>query len=302
MLRGILRVALAVSLLRGKRARKRSAPAGERVGTASLDQTLPIQTGKWTGDLGAMAKRREIRALVVYGKMFYFVDRGTQRGASYEALRLFERYVNERLHTGKVPVSIVYFPVRRDQIIPMLRDGRGDLAAADLTITPERRQLVDFSTPILSGVSEIVVTGPSSPPIRTVDDLSGKEVYVRRSSSYFEHLQRLNAKFGEAAKPPVRLRLAPEDLQDDDLLELLNAGLVQCVIADDDIADFWAKIFRNVHPHPDVAVARREGTGWMFRKNSPELKGAVDGFLGNTRPVRSSTTRSWTNTSRARSG
>jgi membrane-bound lytic murein transglycosylase MltF len=279
MFRGALRIVLGVIFLaasaRGNaQHRPESAPA-----TSSLDQTLPIQTGKWTGDLGAMAKRREIRALVVYGKMFYFVDLGTQRGATYEALHLFERYVNERLHTGTVPVSIVYFPVRRDQIIPMLRDGRGDLAAADLTITPERRELVDFSSPILSGVSEIAVTGPASPTIRTVDDLSGKEVYARKSSAYYESLQRLNEKLAESGKPPVRVRAAPEDLQDEDLLEMLNAGLVQCVIADDDIADFWAKIFRNIHPHPDVAVARREATGWMFRKNSPELKGAADGFL-----------------------
>jgi membrane-bound lytic murein transglycosylase MltF len=248
-------------------------------GSASLDQTLPIQTGKWTGDLGAMAKRREIRALVVYSKMFYFVDRGTQRGATYEALRLFERYVNERLHTGDVPLRVVYFPVRRDQVIPMLRDGRGDLAAADLTITPERRELVDFSSPILSGVSEIVVTGPASPAIAAVDDLSGQEVYVRRSSSYFESLERLNAKLAAAGKPPVRIRAAPEDLLDEDLLEMLNAGLVRCVVADDDIAEFWAKVYRDIHPHPGVAVARREQTGWTFRKDSPELKDAVDGFL-----------------------
>ena len=273
-------IALTVAgLVKATFARGEPSPQSQ-AGSASLDQTLPIQTGKWTGDLGAMAKRREIRALVVYSKMFYFVDLGTQRGATYEALHLFEQYVNERLHTGKVPVSIVYFPVRRDQIIPMLRDGRGDLAAADLTITPERRELVDFSSPILSGVSEIVVTGPASPKIQTVDDLSGKEVYVRKSSAYYESLQRLNAKLAEAGKPPVRVRAAPEDLQDEDLLEMLNAGLVQCVIADDDIADFWAKIFRNVHPHPDLAVAHREGVGWMFRKNSPELKGAADGFLG----------------------
>ena len=258
-------------------------PAGEK-GTASLDQTLPLRTGKWTGDLGGMAKRRVIRALVVYSRMFYFIDRGTQRGASYDALNLFEKYVNERLGTRKVPVSVLFYPVRRDQIIPMLLSGEGDLAAADLTITPERLAAVDFSTPIFSHIDEIPITGPHSPPIASVDDLSGREVFVRRSSSYYENLERLNARFAKDGRAPVRLRVAPEDLQDEDLLEMLNAGLVQCVVADDDIADFWVKVFPDIHPHPGAAVARKAETGWMFRKDSPELKGAVDGFIAKYPP------------------
>jgi len=251
---------------------------------ASLDETLPIPMAPWKGDLGGMAKRRVIRALVVYSKMLYFVDRGTQRGASYEALKLFERYVNETRRTGDVPIRIVFYPVRREQIIPMLRDGRGDLAAADLTVTPERRALVDFSSPVLSGIAEIAVTGPSSPPLATVDDLSGKEAFVRKSSAYWENLERLNERFARAGRPPVRLRPAPEDLEDGDLLEMLNAGLVSIVVCDDDIARFWARYFPDLRPHRDVALARGEDVAWMFRRNSPELKGTVDACLAKYPP------------------
>ncbi len=134
--------------------------------TANLDRAIPIQTEKWTGDLGGMAKRRVIRVLVVYSKMFYFVDRGQQRGVTYDAMQIFEKYVNQRLRTGTLPVRIVFYPVDPDQIIPMLRDGRGDIAAANLTMTPDRERLVDFSSAILSGINQIVVTGPSSRPIQ----------------------------------------------------------------------------------------------------------------------------------------
>lgn len=246
---------------------------------ASLDETLPIPSAPWKGDLDGMAKRREIRALVVYSKMLYFIDRGTQRGASYEALKLFEKYVNETHRTGDVPIRVVFYPVRREQIIPMLRDGRGDLAAADLTVTPDRRALVDFSSPILSGIDEIAVTGPSSPPLATVDDLSGKEVFVRRSSGYWENLEKLNERFAKTGRAPVRLRAAPEDLEDEDLLEMLNAGLVSIVVCDDDIARFWARYFPDIRPHPDVVVARGEDVAWMFRKGSPGLKRTIDECL-----------------------
>jgi membrane-bound lytic murein transglycosylase MltF len=138
---------------------------------------------------------------------------------------------------------------------------------------------VDFSSPILSGVAEIAVTGPSSPRLASVDDLSGKEVFVRRSSTYYENLRLLNERFARSGKAAVRLRVAPEDLADEDLLEMLNAGLVSVVVCNVNIASFWAKILPRIHPQREVAVARGENVVWMFRKDSPELKRAVDGCL-----------------------
>ncbi len=82
----------------------------------------------------------------------------------------------------------------RDKIIPAPVEGLGDIAAANLTITPERSKQVDFSKPIYDNVSEVVVTGPSSPKIASLEDLSGKEVFVRKSSSYYEHLEQLNVR------------------------------------------------------------------------------------------------------------
>ena len=260
-----------------------SAPA-----PASLDQTLPIQTGKWTGDLGGMAKRREIRALVVSSKMFYFVDRGTQRGATYDALRLFEKYLNERLRTGKVPVSIVYFPVRRDQIIPMLLDGRGDIAAADLTVTPERRGTgrLHLADPFRRQRGR--GTGPASPTIRPrrplrKGGLRSQVVELLREPGAPQHEVRGD---GQAAG---RLREAPEDLQDEDLLEMLNAGLVRASSSTDDIADFWKKIFPDIHTHPDVAVAHRGEIALDVPQGQPaSSRPRVDGFAArNTRRARS---------------
>ena len=106
-------------------------------------------------------------------------------------------------------------------------EGRGDIAVGALLVTPERQKLVDFSDPVVAGVKEIVVTGPQSPALNTLDDLSGKEVFARKSSSHWEHLQTLNAKFESEHKPLIKLRAAPEDLEDEDILEMLNSGLIQ---------------------------------------------------------------------------
>jgi membrane-bound lytic murein transglycosylase MltF len=234
---------------------------------------------KWTGDLDGMIKRRYIRALVPYSKSFYFIDRGTQRGLAYEALRLFEDDLNKALKKKNVRVHVAFLPVSRDKIIPYLREGKGDIAIGNLTITPQRLKKVDFSKPTNRNISEIVATGPASKPLAGKDDLSGREVYVRKSSSFYESLELLNANFARQKKPPVKIRLAPESLEVEDLLEMVNAGLVKATIVDSHIADFWKQVFPKIVLNSGAAIRTGGETGWMFRKDSPKLKAAVNKFL-----------------------
>jgi len=244
---------------------------------------LQLVKAPWKGDLDGMIKRRMIRALVVYSKTFYFVDRGSQHGASYDMLRAFEHELNKKLKTRHLAVHVVFVPVRRDQLLPALRDGRGDIAVASLTITPERQKLVDFSVPEESDVSELVITGPVVPEIHSTDDLAGKEVFVRKSSSYYESLTRLNQKLRKAGKPEVMIRLAPEQLEDEDLLEMVNAGIVPIIVVDSYEAKFWVQIFKNIRVHEDIAVNSGRDIAWAFRKDSPKLKGTVDDFVEHHR-------------------
>lgn len=238
---------------------------------------------KWRGDLDGMIERRMIRALVVYSKTFYFIDRGAPHGTSYDTLTAFEAFLNAKLKRRHLRVHVVFIPVSRDQLLPALLEGRGDIAAANLTITPARKRLVDFSDPFWTGISELLVTGPSSPPIRGIEDLSGRKILVRGSSSYFEHLAALNVRLEKEGKPRVQVELAPEHLEDEDLLEMVNAGLIPYVIVDSHKAMFWAKIFKNIRVHEDIAVNRGGEIAWAFRHRSPELKAAVDQFVKRAR-------------------
>jgi hypothetical protein len=86
-------------------------------------------------------------------------------------------------------------PVARDELLPALLAGKGDIAASNLTVTEERRHLVDFTSPVYRNVSEVVVSGPESPAVSSVDELAGQVVFVRKSSSYYESLMALNQRF-----------------------------------------------------------------------------------------------------------
>jgi membrane-bound lytic murein transglycosylase MltF len=234
---------------------------------------------KWTGDLDGMIKRRVIRVLAPYSKTFYFVDRGVQRGLVYEVSQILERDLNKRLKTGNVKVHVAVIPLARDEFVAALRDGRGDVAMGNLTITPERQKLVDFSDPTTKNVSEIVVTGPGGPAVAKVEDLAGHEVYIRRSSSFHESLEKLNGDLKKAGKAPVKIRLAPENLETEDILEMVSAGLVKVTIADNYIAEFWKKIFPKLVLHPEAAVRTGGAVGWMIRKDNPQLKAELNAGL-----------------------
>jgi len=242
-----------------------------------------VAGGAWTGDFDGMRQRRLVRMLVVYSKTFYFIDKGTQRGATYELGTLLEKTLNAAHKDRARPIRVIFIPTSRDELLTGLAAGRGDIAAANLTITPERRELVDFSTPLAGDVSEILVTAPGAAVPASAEALSGQSVHVRRSSSYYSSLVALNARLKAIGKPPVRIVPADENLEDEDILEMVNAALIPATVVDSHIANFWKQIFENIRLHPDVRLREGGEIGWAIRKNSPQLKQVVDAFIAKNR-------------------
>jgi membrane-bound lytic murein transglycosylase MltF len=236
-------------------------------------------TKPWTGDLSGMAERRMVRVLTTYSKTQYFIDRGTPRGTAYDQGKLLEETLNKTFASGHLKLNVQFVPLSRNELLPALLEGKGDIVMADLTVTPERSKTVDFVDPWIAGVDEIVVTSPKGPAIASVDDLSGKDVFVRESSSYYQSLVKLNERFTSEGKAPVTLTPAPEELEDEDLLEMANAGLVDILVVDNHKAWFWQRVWPGLTLHPDVRLRTGGEIAWAIRKDSPELKGALNKFL-----------------------
>jgi membrane-bound lytic murein transglycosylase MltF len=177
-----------------------------------------------------------------------------------------------------VQIHVVFIPVRRDRIFQALADGKGDIAAAGLTVTPERDTRVNFAPPFAANVREIVVTSATEPPVATAEDLSGRSVYVRKSTSYYQSLTELNQRLAAQGKAPVHIVTMPEALETEDLLEMANADLIPITIADDYLAGFWAKVFDDIRLQP-AAVKTGAQIAWAVRKDAPQLQQAVDEFV-----------------------
>lgn len=245
-----------------------------RLGLALTEINTP-----WTGDLDGMVERRMIRVLTTYSKTQYFVDRGTPRGTAYDQGRLLEAALNTKLGTGHLKVLVQFVPMSRDELIPALLAGRGDLIMADMTVTAERLALVDFTEAWIGGVDEIVVTSPTAAPVSTVNDLSGRSVFVRPSSSYYQSLVALNARLERDGKVPVTLTPAPEELEDEDLLEMASAGLVEALVVDNHKAWFWQRVWPQLKLYPAAAVRTGGQIAWAVRKDGARLKAALNEFL-----------------------
>jgi membrane-bound lytic murein transglycosylase MltF len=251
---------------------------------APSDSAIATMLAPWKGDLDGMVERRYIRMLVTFSKTNYFTDGPKQYGATYDAGKHFEEFLNKWLRTKNIRVHIAFIPVSRDRLFPALAEGKGDIAAANLTITPERMKSADFAKPVLENVRELVVTTPDQPDLSTPEDLSGREVHVRRSSSYYDSLVALNAKLHAAGKPPVKIVPAPEPLEDEDLIEMVNAGLIPATIVDNHIAELWSQIFTNVKVHTNPAIRTGGQIAWALRRGTPQLAEAVNAFVAANPP------------------
>ena len=269
-----------------------SAPAPKSTGEAEaplppseLDTQLPSAVRDtimkpFAGDLDEMVTRRLVRIGVTFNRTFYFVDQGVQRGVVYDYGQLVEERLNTHFKTRiNNKVHVVFIPLPREMLLSALVDGRVDLVAAQVTVRPDLEKYVDFTNPTRTNVSQILVTGPGAPAIASVDELSGKEVFAREKSTYVQSLASLNEKFKAQGKPPVEIQAAPANLEDDDLLEMVNAGLIPAIVVDDYLANFWKKVFPNLTVHEDVAVRSGGSLAIAIRKSSPQLAEALNTFM-----------------------
>jgi membrane-bound lytic murein transglycosylase MltF len=250
---------------------------------ASADKTspqgLPLNFERHTGDLDQMVKAQDIRALVLYSHASFFYVNGRPEGIYYEALRDFEQFVNQKLHTGRQYVQVEFIPVRIDQLEPYLTEGIGDLIAYPVTVTPERERQVAFSAPIQTGVKQILVTGKGFGPLSSLQDLGGKKVVVNSLTTYYANLEKVNELVQKQGKPAILIQSAGKNLMDEDLMEMVNAGIVPATVTITERAKLWASVFPNITPQPNIVIADEGNLAWAMRKNNPKLKELVDEWV-----------------------
>jgi membrane-bound lytic murein transglycosylase MltF len=255
----------------------------KKAAAGDAQRQLQLANKPWTGDFDAMLTRHLIRVYMPYSRSLYFVDKGRERGIGAELVRDFERWLNRKYarELGKRPLTVYFVAATRDRLIPDLRDGLDDVALANLRVTEERLKQIDFVAPDEKSVNvEILVTGPALPQIASFDDRAGKTVHGHQTSSYFESLAALNEWFRKGGKAPLKLVLVPDVLEDEDMLEMMNADLLQAMIVDDWKAKMQAPVLPKLAVREDIVLRPATPEGWAIRKHRPKLAAVSEAFCG----------------------
>ena len=239
----------------------------------------------WTGDLDGMIARRVIRVLTVYSKTFYFMDKGVQRGTTYDIFQLFETDLNKKLAKSKTLKQKAY-------------QGAGGVHSGPSRATCcrrwsparviSRRPTSPFPKSAkgwLTFPRRCIATSASwwcpDPPRRRCPAWTiwrGRRSSFARPPVITTSLVALNRRFAAEKKPAVIIKEVPETLEDEDLIEMVNAGLIPLIVVDKHKADFWKRIFPKITVHDGVAVRSGGDIAWAIRKGSPQLKAALDDF------------------------
>jgi membrane-bound lytic murein transglycosylase MltF len=259
-------------------------PAAPASAPATKMRALPTEARVWKGDFDGMLERRHIRVLVPASRTLFYNDKGRERGLTAETARAFEQYLNKKYaaQLGKRPITLYLVPTTRDELLEDVARGVGDIAAGNLTVTDARKQLVDFvAPPDAKPNREIVLGGAKSEPVATAEALSGKTVHVRWTSSYHDSLVALNQRLARDGKPAVKLVAVPDELEDEDMMEMLNVGLLDYIVVDEWKARMWAPVLPKMQLN-EGAVLREGGlVGWAVRKDSPKLAAELNEFYAN---------------------
>ncbi|MEJ2167827.1 MAG: transporter substrate-binding domain-containing protein, partial [Desulfobacterales bacterium] len=208
-------------------------------------------------DLPGLLKRAYIRVLITMNRTNFFLADGKVKGFEYALLKEYEKHLNQGSGPGKLKTTLEFIPVTRDRLLPGVVEGFGDIAAAGLTITEERRKMVAFTEPYLTGINEILVTYKKTKAPENLDELSGKRIFVRKSSSYYESLNALNRRLQKKNFSPVKIVMLDESLETEDILELVNTGALQRTVSDSHIAEIWSEVLDDIMVHENIKF--REG-------------------------------------------
>jgi membrane-bound lytic murein transglycosylase MltF len=235
----------------------------------------PISKSHSLGDFDKIVESGNLRVLVSADLGFYYIEKGRPKGIIAEQLAHFEAYLQKSNPLLKIHI----IPIERSDLFGALEAGYGDLAVANLTITPQRQQQVQFSTPFLKNVSELFITDADEEPIDEISDVSGQEVWVRASSSYFESIQRINNELSSMGLQPMEVRFIEETIQDYELMEMVNQDYIDLTVLDSHKAELWLKVMDNLKAHEELPLRTEGEIAWAMRQESPKLESTVNAYL-----------------------
>lgn len=223
-------------------------------------------------DLEEIKEKGVLKALVDNSSTSYFIYKGQPMGFEYDLLKKFCEHIE---------VNLAVIPIKNlDLIIDNLTNCEGDLIASNLTVTRERKNKVSFSDPIITSRQVLVQRQLNKEDIQKgkilIDDpadLIGKEVHVRKSSSFYKRLKNLSDEIGG----DITIKKVSGELTVEQMIESVSKGDIDYTVADEHVARINKSYYRNLNTEVPISLGQR--MAWAVRKESPNLILAINEWL-----------------------
>jgi len=235
-------------------------------------------------DLDKISDRGKLIALTDYNSTNYFIYKGEPMGFHYELLKKFARHMELDLE--------IILVKDYDNIYDKLNTGKGDILASNFTVTNERLKLYDFSEPILHTKQVLVQRKPENwrimkgheienKMIRNTIELTGKKIYVRKKTSFYERLVNLEEEIGA----DIDIVEVPSTTDNVSLIEMVENGEIPFTIADENMAKVAKTYCNNIDIKTSISFTQK--IAWATRKDSPQLITAISHWVKEYKTTKS---------------
>lgn len=206
----------------------------------------------------------------------YFIYRGRNMGYEYELLYEFTKDQNIRLQVQMINDL--------DEMFLNLDSCKGDVIACNLTITPERNQLIDFTVPHLKTHQVLIQRKPENyrklsrqelkdTLIGEIEELQGKTIHVWKNSSYYAQIKLLN----DQLALNMKIIATDGDLITEELIRMVSEGEIDYTIADENIAKIDLRYYSNLDI--SLKMSHEDSIAFGIRKTSPALRDSLNAWL-----------------------
>ena len=216
----------------------------------------------FTDDLPDLKERRRLRMITRNNAMTYFIYRGQQIGFEYE---LMKRFASE--HDLRLEIVI---PNSHAELLPYLNEGKGDVVASAMTITEVRQEQAAFTQPY-NEVNELVVVHADDDSITSLQDLAGRTIHVRASSSFYTTLMAL-----QDSIKGLEIALVPDNVETEDILAGVEEGIYDLTLCDSNLLDIERAYGRRLKAALNI---KPTALGWAVRKNNSDLLAALNEYI-----------------------
>ncbi|UWQ22777.1 transglycosylase SLT domain-containing protein [Jannaschia sp. W003] len=252
--------------------------------TAPLDGDVLIEAvlEPRTGGLERMRDRGFLRMAVAPDPLMIAFDGERALGVAVEIARELELFLAAQPGASPTPTVVVPTPMPRREIAANVIEGLTDFTTLTVSRADEDPALA-YTRPLIADVVDVPVLGAGVEGVETLDDLAGIPVYLSEDSRYARGALRLNAEREAAGEPPLDLRFVDGRLDDYDLIEMVEIGLIPATVASDFKARFWQTAYEGTVVREDLALSEPARIAWSVRASNPELLAVLDDFAETAR-------------------